>query len=202
MTWLNPSPSRPSWRSLHLPFLSWRLELARRAAGLVPVLLVALFFWALPAGAQEQDLSKADKRLMLDASQDLTECAGYYYAKTEVALQMEAESADEAHIAHDLGNRSHLAAAWLLVLLGVVDTPREAMQYTKGNVETSRAHWRVWLDPAMSARAGGSGPDPGPMIEGQQVRCVELNPVRTVLVQHAAQWARTYQPQQQTEEAD
>ena len=76
------------------------------------------------------------------------------------------------------------------------------MQYTKGHAETSRARWWVWLNPAMSARAGGSGPDPGPMIDGQQARCVELNPLQTVLVQDAAQWARTYQAQQQAEEAD
>jgi hypothetical protein len=179
-----------------------RQEVASLTAGLVPTVLVALSFWALPAGAQEQDLSKADKGLMLDASQDLTECAGFYYAKADVGLPMEVESADEAQLAHDLGNRSHIAAAWLLVLLGLVDTPREAMQYTKGNAEISRAHWRVWLNPAMSAWAGGSAPDPRSMIEEQQARCVELNPLQTVLVQDAAQWARTHQAQQQAEEAD
>ena len=183
-------------------FVKLRQEVASLTAGLVPTVLVALSFWALPAGAQEQDLSKADKGLMLDASQDLTECAGFYYAKADVGLPMEVESADAAQLTHDLGNRSHIAAAWLLVLLGVVDTPREAMQYTKGNAEISRAHWRVWLNPAMSAWAGGSAPDPSSMIEEQQARCVELNPLQTVLVQDAAQWAGTHQAQQQAEEAD
>ena len=48
-----------------------RQELASLTAGLVRTLLGALSFWALRTGAQEQELSKADKGLMIDASRDL-----------------------------------------------------------------------------------------------------------------------------------